>query len=499
MKRHHGCTIHPGDPRIWRKGNPCLTSLVKDIMARSRKDAADYVSQGDSALTPMEVVTLRNVLLSSNNIDDFRLFVIILLCIKLFLRSNEVVSMSFSHIVSDLSVVRTGVVECIAFKVKGKTDKRPVTLSLWADNEVPSLCPIRHLLAYVHLTGLKDGFLFPGNDNGHISYDQFQSEFQSVCEMLIERPGPFGTHSGRKTAYLFAVWGGGADADIMLSARHKTINNAIKYKRDASYLLHLAHANDLNFSSIVTKWRSIFVANVQMGRKVNRNGSREFVSLAQLASNFVSKMCHCNDGGVLSTIDAIMEFQKPMSSMDEIVSMCKGHLPHHILEQLLQKIQQFTAECRLENMEPKTKNANMQQEFVVENIDSRALLPPSLPTLTVVEMAVAERTDKSNSMKRKHDERGGSNDLPDRHNIKRLRGADKILALVKLQQETPEDRSQLTEGARNFTIRTMDPILACFENHFQCNIEAFIQRWGQFSQSTFITKCCDGLKPCARQ
>ena len=117
-KRHHGCPIHPGNPRVWRKGNPCLTSSVKDIMARSRKDAAGYVAQGDSALTPMEVLNLRNVLISSNNIDDFRLFVMILLCIKLFLRSNEVVSMRFIDIVYDLCVVRKGVAEFIAFKVK---------------------------------------------------------------------------------------------------------------------------------------------------------------------------------------------------------------------------------------------------------------------------------------------------------------------------------------------------------------------------------------------
>ena len=215
-------------------------------------------------------------------------------------------------------------------KSKGKTDKKPVTLSLWADNEVPQMCPIRHLLAYIYLADIKNGFLYPGSDQGHISYDQYQSEFQSVCEMIIGRSGPFGTHSGRKTAYLFAVWGGGSDADIMLSARHKTVTNAMKYKRDASYLLHLAQANDLNFASIVSKWRSIFVANVQMGRKVTKIESREIESLSEFAVNFVYKLCRCHGCGVLYTLEVIIEFDKPMSFMDEIISLCKGHLPLQI-------------------------------------------------------------------------------------------------------------------------------------------------------------------------
>ncbi len=95
--------------------------------------------------------------MSSNNIEDFRLFVMVLLSIKLFLRSDEVVKMKINHVVRDVSVVREGIVDCIAFKVKGKTDTKPVTLSLWADNEVHQLCPVR-LLAYLHITGIKKVF-----------------------------------------------------------------------------------------------------------------------------------------------------------------------------------------------------------------------------------------------------------------------------------------------------------------------------------------------------
>ena len=41
-----------------------------------------------------------------------------------------------------------------------------------------------------------------------------------VVRSVISRPGPWGTHSLRKTGYMLAVWGGGNVAQIMLSARH---------------------------------------------------------------------------------------------------------------------------------------------------------------------------------------------------------------------------------------------------------------------------------------
>lgn len=273
---------------------------------------------------------------------------------------------------------------------------------------------MRHLLAYVYLSGVNDGFLFPGNDNGHISYDQYQSEFQSVCEMLIERLGPFGTHSGRKTAYLFAVWGGGADSDIMLSARHKTVSNAMKYKKDATYLLHLANANDLNFASIISKWRSIFVANVQMGRKVNKNSGR-IKSLPEFANFFVTKLCFGDGKSVLSTVEAILEFEKPKSSMDEIVLMCKGHLPNDVMSLLLQKIQQYTTECRLEVMEVRSSAGIAPPTNSLEKITKAS---PSRP-VAVVEMAVAQRSHNATIVSKGNAvQRGGSNDLPGRHKIK---------------------------------------------------------------------------------
>jgi len=44
----------------------------------------------------------------------------------------------------------------------------------------------------------------------------------------------------RKTGYLLAIWGGGSVENIMLSARHSTVESAQRYYQDAGSLLQVA-------------------------------------------------------------------------------------------------------------------------------------------------------------------------------------------------------------------------------------------------------------------
>ncbi|RHZ41230.1 hypothetical protein DYB31_003555, partial [Aphanomyces astaci] len=83
---------------------------------------------------------IRTHLLSSNSLDDFQLFTMVLVSIKLFLRSDELVQLKGSDICYELTVVDTlGFVEAMAFVVQGKCDKAPVTLMLWSDETLPVL------------------------------------------------------------------------------------------------------------------------------------------------------------------------------------------------------------------------------------------------------------------------------------------------------------------------------------------------------------------------
>ena len=41
-----------------------------------------------------------------------------------------------------------------------KANKKPVHLVAWSDDEYPDLCPVCALLVYIHIAGIRDGFLF---------------------------------------------------------------------------------------------------------------------------------------------------------------------------------------------------------------------------------------------------------------------------------------------------------------------------------------------------
>lgn len=95
-------------------------------------------------------------------------YVMTLVGCKLFLRNSELTDLKFSSedginaINWELtSFSPSGELVGLAFNIKGKTDNQPVPLTLWSDDTVPELCPIRHLLAFIYLADLSDGYIFP--------------------------------------------------------------------------------------------------------------------------------------------------------------------------------------------------------------------------------------------------------------------------------------------------------------------------------------------------
>jgi len=222
----------------------------------------------------------------------------------MFLREDEIGSMGYVHINHDISVIKgNDCVEGLAITVKGKADKVPVTLMMWFDHEFPEFCPVRNLLAWLYSSGIKDGCFFPSynflcntvlKDSSwdgvcceHMSYNDVLAGWKNICGSVVEREGKFGAHSGRKTGYLFGVWGRGQDTDLMLSARHKTIKNALRYKRDAAFLLSLAKENLADLTLRTPKWRPLYCEQHQLAMQLNRESRRNFKPIYDLAEIFV--------------------------------------------------------------------------------------------------------------------------------------------------------------------------------------------------------------------
>lgn len=106
-----------------------------------------------------------------------------------------------------------GVASLLAVKVMGKSDKKPVVVCIWRDDDISELCLFRHLLAYVHLAGVKDGeLLFPNLDKREstISYSIFIDRFKKLFFKVTRRHGPWDTHSHSKNSVFISslVWGG---------------------------------------------------------------------------------------------------------------------------------------------------------------------------------------------------------------------------------------------------------------------------------------------------
>jgi hypothetical protein len=76
---HLGCQFHRGNPCIWRKGCPVDSGDVENAVKQSSKDGETYEPNGDSPLSPFELIQIRNYLISSNTIENFQLWVLMLI------------------------------------------------------------------------------------------------------------------------------------------------------------------------------------------------------------------------------------------------------------------------------------------------------------------------------------------------------------------------------------------------------------------------------------
>jgi hypothetical protein len=121
-----------------------------------------YRPNRDSPLTPDELKLICNKLMAGNTLWEFELYDIILLCCPMFLCKDEIGKMAYSTVNSDITVVKSNdCVEGIAMQVQGKADPNPVTLMMWFVHGFPEFCPVRHLLAWLRLSQIQDGYFFP--------------------------------------------------------------------------------------------------------------------------------------------------------------------------------------------------------------------------------------------------------------------------------------------------------------------------------------------------
>jgi hypothetical protein len=116
------CTRHPGTPLLRPKGNPMNSSEVIGQVRRIKDDVlSEWKVKGNVQLLPGEIRNLRDYLIGSGSLNNFQIYVMIIVGIKLFLRADELLGIQVEDFVKEYHVIPDGtIVKALALTVKGK-------------------------------------------------------------------------------------------------------------------------------------------------------------------------------------------------------------------------------------------------------------------------------------------------------------------------------------------------------------------------------------------
>jgi hypothetical protein len=325
------CPLHTEGARVRSRGCSINAPDVTHCLACSTNRLKDYVRKGNIQLLPSEVRRIRDALLVENDIFGLQYWTMVIMGIKLFLRISELLCIKIEDFDPSLMLLESTSchVSALAVRIKGKGGKIS-WLSMYVDDEYPQLCPIRALLLYISLSGIKEGYIFPkflpgygtnvatneessteptGDENEstlHYPYSAFITRMKCLLTVIIGREkcptDIFGTHILRKTAYLFAIFGllrqHSAQVQnlhdllmvgIMDSARHACIKNVRYYSQDASTRYEWDVAKRIRTEDEVPIWRSIHILNPNVTRAQTITSRNEQQDLWNISMVYLTK------------------------------------------------------------------------------------------------------------------------------------------------------------------------------------------------------------------
>lgn len=482
-KRHNGCEEHSGYPVLKRHGDPTKHKDFINCKSKAKSDPA-YVEKGSSQLLVSDIrLIIRHQL--PRGIIGLQTVCIILMAICLFLRHDEFHDIKLEEFLPDLFEIKDGNISALAIKVYGKADKKWVYLKLWADDEWTDIDPVRYLLIYLKLTGIKSGYLFPsakeleakpadGAYKTTVSYSTFMFQLKQICaEVLPKRADlKIGCQVWRKTGYLFGVFAQATNDNLMQAARHLTKKNAEKYWKDAQTQFETVQRENLE-NMQVGKWRSVLVQSVRNAQVVATYAGYEELSIAKLGEYFVSNCLgisktHRRANDMLYLIGVAAKYRSTETPKEQFNNFLKK-----LKDEEAQQCRYFVAKVMAEESEKKKKRARD------ESNGEKEYLPPTASR-------VQTRVNKT--------PRQDLDDLEERHSLKDTKTMeDKMEIIKKLWEAKPKAYSDLTAQAQDFYKKSASPIMSCLETHFNNDLSRFCERWRDtFFHTTFKVKCCDG-------
>ncbi len=296
-----GCNHHSHNARLYRYGNPSL-HIMFITMIKKLKDWFKHVPQVAGHLSPKEFIQCRNVLCNmGNNKECLQTYVMSLTSIHSFMRKGEAEKHHEDNFITELHMLQKlqELPKALCHKVKGKWDGNKWTyLYLYRNDEYPELCPVRHLLVYLHAIGWKGGFIFPTTYELHnppedgvyltqIADDDLYRRVNILwIEVLKKGDKRLGFHTFRKTGYLWAMIGNAHVESAMQAARHKTFTAAKEYILGAKSLgVHIRLSGDTR--NMCGEWIDPFCGEHEHHIQVSSGMSAKPLTLAECATMFV--------------------------------------------------------------------------------------------------------------------------------------------------------------------------------------------------------------------
>ena len=490
------CMTHAGHPLIRPIGNVVTSPIVENHISYLKDEHADYEKKGATQLLPGEIRTLRNYLIGSGDLFNIQIYVMILLGIKLFLRADELLSLKLEDIVPRHCIIDgdTKCVSALCFRIKGKTDVSAAELMLFADDEYPEFCPVRHLLVYLHLLNFKGGYLFPTEKEyttsssktfaGHMEYSSWLSIMKNLMTKVLHRDEKtqsvsVGTHTLRKTGYLFAIWGVISKqtnhdvaqlnlADIMKGARHKSLNNAQTYSKDCGTLWECVLREKKESLHAVSKWRPIHVEQTASMNAIITDSVRWQKPIDQLSAWYVRDILgiQVEAGGIT-----------PQFMMNCALRNTAGKSPLEKLRELFGKL----ADNDRDEATALLSQILRQQQYggghcVQETSTKRSQQTAFETTLY----------GKSNGNKRPRIEKDDNN--TEREAIKKeKRGKEKLLLLLSYNGKVGNSLSSYSKKDKDFYNRNVKSLSKCWADCHRGDHDAMVATWAKVTNNTFKT------------
>jgi hypothetical protein len=495
-KHNLSCRLHPGQFLVWRRGNPRNSETVKNAIHAAHSICSAHIVKGSCHLLPSEVRKIRDVLTSTGKHEDLQLFTIILVSIYLFLRYDEFNRIRVKDIIPSYSAVEKHKITNLCVKVRGKTDKEFQNLILWAYDDCPDLCPVRHLMTYVHLCQITegedgDGYLFPNlkkrDEPRH--YGNVMNILNSRFRDVLQRR-KITTHTFRKTGYLFAIWGDSDLETAKASARHKSEEMAQRYAACARFLLQTVTGKNRNAKYQVGRFKMAINIHKESAEILNEATSTHFQNLFQLSQLFLEQIgLDVNHGGrqdVRTVIDAAVRFnpgeciEQELETELAILSEEKRQAINSIFSKLKQQFVNEMRQLRREVRDVKSNSAlqaNEPASLTSEELNSALQANEPVPATNGESPSDEPSPSDEGAPSTIGKKRAGSDNLDStREYLKKARGMERLEYIMSLNDEH-QDKSKLTASARNLIYTAVIPVVKCLKNHHNNNKEDFLQKW----------------------